>query len=534
MSSRRDGSPFLNLLMVAPLFDNRGRVRYFIGAQVDVTGLVEDGKGIDSFERLLAEDRAKSEKAEGPTQESNGSDEPEKPLQALGQLGKMLSWEESMEVQSHTRRNSRDSFSPASSANMYGKKEVNTRSGGRRVLGDENVPEMVEKAAWGLSVSGLSGKLPGVYQYYMLVRSHPSLRIIFVSPSLRIPGLLQSNFLSRIGGPTSIRDGIEDAFAQGVPVTAKVSWLPIGKPVDDDSDNRSPDNRAYGNNVNGNSAGNRGTGNGSGTGRHAPSASSQPQQARTRWLSCTPLCGSDDRVGVWMVVMVEDTNPTRVIGVRPSFANSNADNTTNGIERLDSGRRSAMASPKHPVTNGRLAQENQVPKYTENPRSLDSPVASDDFSVRPASQSSDSSTIVPRSLPRGLTQIPPRGASKKIWPHSYSPALSPSLTPTLSPDAVQSWVPASNGPPARNSSTVDSHSNGGAHGAGGTTATTDLADQEASQTQKAFADFAAKMTAPRREGMVVSDRGVDLRNGRVMGREHGAGRVGDQGVGVAN
>lgn len=30
------------------------------------------------------------------------------------------------------------------------------------------------------------------------------------------------------------------------------------------------------------------------------------QGARTRYISCTPLLGSDDQVGVWMVVMVEN------------------------------------------------------------------------------------------------------------------------------------------------------------------------------------------------------------------------------------
>ena len=31
---------------------------------------------------------------------------------------------------------------------------------------------------------------------------------------------------------------------------------------------------------------------------------------KIRWLNCTPLLGSDDRVGVWMIVMVEDEKVT--------------------------------------------------------------------------------------------------------------------------------------------------------------------------------------------------------------------------------
>ena len=33
---------------------------------------------------------------------------------------------------------------------------------------------------------------------------------------------------------------------------------------------------------------------------------------KIRWLHCTPLLGSDDRVGVWMVVMVEDEKSSSV------------------------------------------------------------------------------------------------------------------------------------------------------------------------------------------------------------------------------
>ena len=33
---------------------------------------------------------------------------------------------------------------------------------------------------------------------------------------------------------------------------------------------------------------------------------------KIRWLNCTPLLGSDDRVGVWMVVMVEDEKSSSV------------------------------------------------------------------------------------------------------------------------------------------------------------------------------------------------------------------------------
>lgn len=54
-NSRRDGSPFVNLLMIAPLCDSRGQIRYHIGAQVDVSGLVKDCTDLESFQQLVTD-----------------------------------------------------------------------------------------------------------------------------------------------------------------------------------------------------------------------------------------------------------------------------------------------------------------------------------------------------------------------------------------------------------------------------------------------------------------------------------------------
>jgi hypothetical protein len=43
----------MNLLTVDPLFDSRGNIRYFLGAQVDVTGLCKDCTDLDSLRKLL-------------------------------------------------------------------------------------------------------------------------------------------------------------------------------------------------------------------------------------------------------------------------------------------------------------------------------------------------------------------------------------------------------------------------------------------------------------------------------------------------
>lgn len=45
------------------------------------------------------------------------------------------------------------------------------------------------------------------------------------------------------------------------------------------------------------------------------------QGARTRYISCTPLLGSDDQVGVWMVVMVENELVTGSLASRQAALN---------------------------------------------------------------------------------------------------------------------------------------------------------------------------------------------------------------------
>lgn len=106
---------------------------------------------------------------------------------------------------------------------------------------------------------------PFLSKQYLLVRPYPSLRITFTSPALRIPGLLQTKFLDRIGGPEQVREGLLDSFAHGTGVTAKVTWI---------------------------------------------SSSNSGFEGKPRWIHCTPLMGSDEKVGVWMVVMVDNEEIT--------------------------------------------------------------------------------------------------------------------------------------------------------------------------------------------------------------------------------
>ena len=175
----------MNLVMVAPLYDNRGIVRYFIGAQIDVSGLIEDGRGLDSFERTLSE--SKNRHRHHDSSETD-EDSLRKPLRALNEFGQMLSVEETSALGGHSRSSSmQDTVSVQQSVRgTAGRRDPSVRQPRRVVLGteeDEDGNEM--RQAWAQPSLGPSGKLPGVYQNViprLSTRSQNSLILSKVSP----------------------------------------------------------------------------------------------------------------------------------------------------------------------------------------------------------------------------------------------------------------------------------------------------------------------------------------------------------------
>lgn len=129
-----------------------------------------------------------------------------------------------------------------------------------------------------------NGRLAGVYEHYLLVRPYPSLRILFTSPSMRIPGILQSPLMDRIGSSLHTRQQLVEALAGGQAVTAKVRWL---------SGNWYNNNKA-------NSTSHRPLDSHQGAEGHVPE-----RAGKSRWLHCTPLVGNNGKVGVWMIVIVD-------------------------------------------------------------------------------------------------------------------------------------------------------------------------------------------------------------------------------------
>ncbi|KAH8694393.1 hypothetical protein BGZ61DRAFT_420278 [Ilyonectria robusta] len=260
LNYRRDGSPFVNLLMVAPLYDSRGVVRYHLGAQVDVSGLVKECSGLESLSRLMHQENPEQYPGEGPIQPQPSHDNDEfRDLAAMFDLSElktvreMANWNKPRLV-------------------------IQDDAAITRRLSD---PILQEPA---VSMNA-GGRLSGIFQHYLLVRPYPNLRILFASPSLRVPGMVQSPFLSRIGGSDRVRDSLTQAFADGHSLSAKVRWLSRSDIHAQSHYMRVMNHQSHG----------------EGGGQPPPAS-----PGRSRWIHCTPLLGSNRTVGVWMVVLVDD------------------------------------------------------------------------------------------------------------------------------------------------------------------------------------------------------------------------------------
>ncbi|KAK6504983.1 hypothetical protein TWF481_006916 [Arthrobotrys musiformis] len=279
LNYKRDGTPFLNLVMVAPLLDSKGQVRYFIGAQIDVTTLAKNFVGLEGFGRLMTKQRRQSEvldmdldldlvrpKHEEFKQLADlfSAEEIEKVKETGGQLHKDHKIQDPLdklfeEDQIIPEEDSdTESFFPPGSFDAVSELEE----------GPKKKPKVTK------TVNFWSSSLKGVYRNYILVRPYPSLRILFASPSMRTPGILQSPLMSKIGGSDHIREELENALSDSRGITIKVRWL---SKLEEQNPNK---NEFLG---------------------------------RERWLHCTPLFDANGAVGVWMIIVVDDdSNPETI------------------------------------------------------------------------------------------------------------------------------------------------------------------------------------------------------------------------------
>lgn len=284
--------------MCTPLKDRTGRVRYFLGAQVDVSGLAEELVGLEYLKQAAygkPDDPRQTPLSTHYSTHFFDDKRPKKlsPQEGFKEFSEMLNDEELEIVRRHGGRMHHPEKDPSKDIDrrrlvLFPDDDDRGRdyepafryAGLPEGLDDslfdrpptERSPSPVSLVSSVTSQSLTSGGyLGGIYENYVLVRPAPSLRILFASPSLRIPGLLQSSFLDRIGGPARIRDKVVQAFIEGQGVTANIRW--IAKP------GRSNITNHYG---------------------------QDPTAGKPRWLHSTPLLSASRAVGVWMVVLVDD------------------------------------------------------------------------------------------------------------------------------------------------------------------------------------------------------------------------------------
>ncbi|KAL8631576.1 hypothetical protein Q9189_002682 [Teloschistes chrysophthalmus] len=241
IKARRDGSPFINLVMIVPLRDQNGKVRYYLGAQLDITELVLSCTGLESFRKLVAR------------RYENADDEAKDNTQAhvdlLTQFQELSETFSTQELQSLLKSQQRQEMDDKVNHGLAGYQSHSGR-----------VPDSLPNGGGGIQFEGFGSAPPlGFYQNYLLVRPHPSLRILFASPDLRVPGILQSPLMDQLGGSSRVREDLYHALEAGQKVTAKVQWL-----------------------------------------------SKSNQDGRARWIHCTPLISANGLIGVWMVILVDD------------------------------------------------------------------------------------------------------------------------------------------------------------------------------------------------------------------------------------
>jgi hypothetical protein len=142
----------MNLLMVAPLLDSRGKVRYFIGAQVDVSGLCKEATELDALQRLLGRNPdSVAAEAKEPDEQIPGDKDGSEEFQ---ELSEMFNASEIDVVRRHGGRMHGDQVDPGDDSQSVSQRP--------RLLLRETNDAYKTKVYRDLDMS--NGKLEGIYQ----------------------------------------------------------------------------------------------------------------------------------------------------------------------------------------------------------------------------------------------------------------------------------------------------------------------------------------------------------------------------------
>ncbi|KAK0291597.1 hypothetical protein LTS00_008289 [Friedmanniomyces endolithicus] len=153
---RRDGSPFMNLLMTAPLMDSRGNIRYYIGAQVDCSGLVKDCSDLDGLLRLV--ERDENPQAADYEERVQRKDE-------FQELSQMFNGAELETVRKYGGRMHREYLEDSDSESLsHGRPRLLLQDPTQDAM-DRHRDSMASSLSSTITREKLNGKLEGVYQH---------------------------------------------------------------------------------------------------------------------------------------------------------------------------------------------------------------------------------------------------------------------------------------------------------------------------------------------------------------------------------
>lgn len=176
MASRRDGSPFMNLLMIAPLCDSRGQIRYHIGAQVDVSGIVKECTDLESLRRLVNRENGERGVQAGldATHDGEPAAEGEAKKDEFQELSEMFNLQELDTVRRWGGRMHKDmredETDPSGTSNWHRP----------RLLLSEPSPEVPQHNR--ILGTRFGGKLSGVYQNVRHSSLSSPSRMLYVAP----------------------------------------------------------------------------------------------------------------------------------------------------------------------------------------------------------------------------------------------------------------------------------------------------------------------------------------------------------------
>lgn len=301
---RRDGSPFLNLHTITPLRDARGRLRYWLQGSVDCSHLAT--KKDDSAAWPLRIDSARPTNAETmPSLPQPASSNRLRKVASLYSIYTEQSLKDQADVPPLPKKPSSDMLTPLSDAARSDSivtddttpTSATTATSIQKFFADDaadlQAPSPLTQTrpgfadAFSMAPPSLDARSPGIYHRYLLIRPSEPFRILFASPALQLPHMIQSPFMGHVGGDRRVRDHLAAALRGGRKVTAKISWLNVATSAVEDVEPPTPAVT---------------------TTTSALAASIKPTKPSGRlcWAHCTPLFGDQGAVGVWMILLLDE------------------------------------------------------------------------------------------------------------------------------------------------------------------------------------------------------------------------------------